>query len=293
MNMGQRRNKNSSGGLIANNYRQGSRAESLAEYFFSEFCIAERVLKENDFGIDLYCSLMNVQGSMGTTSTLFGVQIKSGVAPFQYRGDSLTQWMKMINIPLIMCRVNRSNLTVEVFSTWALNLLLTGTNNFSEINFIESYSFDSETINLRMPEVIDGKATIWMGPPIIKCSLNDFAQKPDLKKKFEKVLQEWISLDFKNYSKRHVGIPSYFGYTNWQTNESLETSLRSHFSPHVYDYNHSRKAIQLILEASALFALNQGRDHPFVRGMSDLLKVNSLVQISEMDSWHKEQIGLE
>lgn len=50
----------SSGGIVLNNPRQGTRAEYIAQYFFSEFCTAERVLRENDFGIDLYCSLMDI-----------------------------------------------------------------------------------------------------------------------------------------------------------------------------------------------------------------------------------------
>ncbi len=63
--MSDKSNQKSSGGLVANNFRQGSRAEQIAQYFFSEFCIAERVIKENDFGIDLYCSLMDVSDISG------------------------------------------------------------------------------------------------------------------------------------------------------------------------------------------------------------------------------------
>jgi hypothetical protein len=142
--MSNKAREKSSGGVVANNFRQGSRAEIIAQYFFSEFCIAERVLKENDFGIDLYCSLMDVSGSMGYTSTLFGVQIKSGDAPFQYSGEYVSTWLKQINVPLLMCRVSREDLSVAIYSTWTINSLLSGNDNFTRISFIESYSSGSE-----------------------------------------------------------------------------------------------------------------------------------------------------
>lgn len=290
--MNEKSNQKSSGGTIANNYRQGSRAELIAQYFFSEFCIAERALKENDFGIDLYCSLMSVSGSMGFTSTLFGVQIKSGDAPFRYTGEYVSQWLNMINVPSLMCRVNRNSLSIEIFSTWAINSLLSGDNLFKEINFVESYSSEAGVETLKMPEIIDGIATIWMGPPIIECTLNDIINGTNLKDKIGEVLQEWISFDFLNYANRHVGITAFYGYTNWQTNESLKSSRRTWYRPHIFNIEQSKRAIHRILEAAVLIAFNQGKDNPFVNGIAELLKSNTIVDIAELDSWNKENIGI-
>lgn len=282
-----------SGGVIANNFRQGSRAEVIAQYFFSEFCIAERALKENDFGIDLYCSLMDISGSMGFTSTLFGVQIKSGDAPFKYTGEYVSQWLKVINLPLLMCRVNQKTLSIEIYSTWVINSLLSGDYSFKELNFLESYSLEAGAEHLKMPEVIEGVATIWMGPPIIKCTLHELIDGTISKENIGKVLEEWISFDFLNYSKRHVGITAFYGYTKWQTNESLQSSQRIWHKPHIFSFEQSVRAIHRILEASALIALNQGKDNPFVKGIAELLKSNPVVNIEELDKWHKESIGIE
>lgn len=286
------KSKKSSGGSIANNFRQGSRAEVIAQYFFSEFCIAERALKENDFGIDLYCSLMNVKGSMGFTSTLFGVQIKSGDAPFKYSGEYVSQWLKTVNLPLLMCRVNQSTLSIDVYSTWSINSLLSGVNSFNEINFIESYSSEAEADTLKMPEINDDIATIWMGPPIIKCTLNDLISGEIPKDKISELLKEWVSFDFLNYSNRHVGIMAFYGYIKWNTNESLQTSNRTWYKPHIFDLEQSKRAIHRILEASAFIALNQNKDIPFIKGMADLIKNNNLVNIDDLDPWHKKNIGI-
>jgi hypothetical protein len=287
-----KKKRKSSGGVVANNYRQGSRAEIIAQYFFSEFCIAERVLKENDFGIDLYCSLMDVSGLMGYTSTLFGVQIKSGEATFQYSGESVSAWLKQINVPLLMCRVNRDELSVAIYSTWAINSLLSGNENFTKISFIESYSSPDNNENLKMPEVTGSCAIVWMGPPIIKCTLNDLINNTIPKDEIREILKEWVSFESENYAKRHLGTPVYYGYQKWNTNQSLKTSQRVWYRPHVFNEEYSKKAIHRILEASALIALNQGKENPFVDGIAELLKNNNIVSQDDMDSWQKEKIGI-
>lgn len=283
----------SSGGIIANNFRQGSRAEHIAQYFFSEFCIAERALKENDFGIDLYCSLMTTRGAMGFTSTLFGVQIKSGDAPFRYTGEFVSQWLKMINLPLLMCRVNRSTLTIEIFSTWAINSILSDDNSFNEINFIESYSSEPCAEELKMPEIKDGIATIWMGPPIIKCTLYEIINSNVPKEKIGEILEEWISFEFLNYAKRHLGMTAFYGFTKWLTNESLKSSERIWYKPHIFNLEQSKRAIQRIVEALVMVALNKGKEHHFVKSVAELLKTNNIVDITELDQWHKEVLGIE
>ncbi len=290
--MSDRSDQKSSGGLVANNFRQGSRAEQIAQYFFSEFCIAERVLKENDFGIDLYCSLMDVSGVMGYTSTLFGVQIKSGEAAFQYSGEYVSEWLKLINIPLLMCRVNQNELSIKIYSTWPINSLLSGNYTFNKISFIESYSVADTDDSLKMPEVNDDSATVWMGPAIIECTLVDLINNSIPKDEIREILREWVSFESDNYAKRHLGTPVYFGYQKWTTNKSLKSSQRVWYRPHIFNIGYSEKAIHRILEASALIALNQGKDNKFVKGISELLKDNDIVKLVDMDSWQKEQIGL-
>jgi hypothetical protein len=282
----------SSGGVIANNFRQGSRAEIIAQYFFSEFCIAERVVKENDFGIDLYCTLMKATGSMGLTSTLFGVQVKSGDAPFSYSGEYVSTWLKTLNIPILMCRVDRSELSVKVFSTWTLNSLVTNDERFKTVDFIERYSDDSAADRLKMPLIENGKATVWMGPPIIECALEQLINGNIPIDELDMILKEWIEFDFLNYAKRHIGIPAYFGYTKWITNQSLKTSQRIWYKPHHFSDAHTNMAIKNMLEGGALIALNKGKEHPFVAGLAELLADNDIVSVSEMDNWHKGVIGI-
>jgi hypothetical protein len=62
--------------------------------------------------------------------------------------------------------------------------------------------------------------------------------------------------------------------------------------PHIFNIEYSKKAIHRILEDSTLIALNQGKDNPFIKGIAELLKNNNIVNQNDMDSWQKEQIGI-
>lgn len=89
-----------SGGKVAVNRKQGIRAEYLAQYILSEFGPCIRATTENDYGVDLICSLMEVKGSVGYVKKVFGIQVKSGEEAFRYNGEHLLNWLKNLNIPL-------------------------------------------------------------------------------------------------------------------------------------------------------------------------------------------------
>jgi hypothetical protein len=116
-----------------------------------------------------------------------------------------------------------------------------------------------------------------MGPPIIKCTLSDLINNSIPKNEIREILKEWVSFESENYAKRHLGPPVYFGYQQWTTNQSLATSQRVWYRPHIFNIENSKKGIHRILEATTLIALNQGKDDPFVKGIVELLKNNKLV----------------
>jgi len=283
----------SSGGVVAVNFGQGSRAEIICQYFFSEFCVAERALKENDYGIDMYCTLMKKSGSIGLTSTLFGVQIKSGETPFLYKGDHLSNWLKQLNIPLLMCRVNQKDLSIKIYSTWTLNSLISSQGDFNEVSFEEQYGGSDYHKDLKMPFIQDSKATIYMGPPIITCTLKDIIENSELKNSLSKIIEEWVSFEQQNYSKRLTGLTVYFGYTKWESNKSLDNSSRVWYKPHHFSPNQSEKAVQRILESASLIALNKGIENDFVKKIAELIKENTIVPLKDLDEWNKKQIGIE
>jgi hypothetical protein len=260
----------SSGGYIANNLRQGYRAEYLAKYTISEFGPCERINPENDYGIDLIATIMKKVGTGGVVSSIYGVQVKSGEAPFHYSGGQLVDWIKAYNIPIIMCRANRESGRVRLYSTWPLHHLVLehGTAKIQEMDFFENYGKSDE---LKMPEVDGVTAKVWLGKPIIDVSAMEL-MNAEYVNEMAKALAEWINFDADNYFRRKAGIPIVFGYLTWETNKSLDTSQRRYYRPYHFSDLNSENAIKLIQECATLIALNKGKENQLTKDLAEIVK---------------------
>jgi len=261
----------SSGGYIANNLRQGYRAEYLAKYIISEFGPCERINPENDYGLDLMATIMKKSGSGGLVSLMYGIQVKSGDVRFHYSGDGLVDWIRTYNIPILMCRANRATGRIKLYSTWTLNHLIldAGFEKIKEIDFIEDYG---EKDSLRMPQIRDKAATVWVGPPIIDISGSELNQT-SLVEEIAELLTEWIGFDARNYFRRKSDIPILFGYLNWDTNKFLKSSRRGYYVPHFFSEQHTKNAMTLIQECATLIALNQGKDSKITKDLAQIIQL--------------------
>jgi hypothetical protein len=277
----------SSGGYIANNFRQGFRAEYLAKYIISEFGPCERVNPENDYGLDLIATLMERVGTAGFVSSMYGIQVKSGTAQFHYSGEQLIDWIKAYNIPIFMCRANRTDGRIKLYSTWTLHHLILDESSAAirEIDFVEDYGDDQA---LRMPQIADTNATVWLGPPIIDVSVAELGQR-DHVDEIRKTLVEWVGVDARNYFRRNADIPVIFGYTTWTTNKSLDTSVRNFYGPHFYSASHTYNAMKLIQECATVIALNQGKDSQIAKDLADIIKRFGV----DVQPFTKDVLGIE
>jgi hypothetical protein len=276
----------SSGGYIANNFRRGYRAEYLAKYVISEFGPCERINPENDYGIDLIATVMKKVGSVGIVSSVYGVQVKSGDAPFHYSGDQLVDWIKAYNIPIILCRAERATGKVMLYSTWPLHhlILAHGDQDIREMDFIEEYGSVEQ---LKMPEVLENKATIWVGKPIVDVSSMELNQI-ELVAEIVKSLAEWINFDADNYFRRKANIPIVFGYLTWETNKSLDSSRREYWKPYHYSDQNTQSAIKLIQDCATLIALNRGTQSQVTQHLAQFVK-NHGIDVQEIT---KQALGI-
>ena len=275
-----------SGGIIPNNIRQGYRAEYLAKYIISEFGPCERINPENDYGLDLIATIMQPAGSMGTVSSMYGIQVKSGKAEFSYSGDQLFDWIKSYSIPILMCRANREAGSVRLYSTWTLHDLVLGHSDASirQISFIEQPESND---NLRMPEVKDQSATVWLGKPIVEISAEELHRK-EFVTEIRKTLAEWIGFDTENYFRRSAGIPIIFGYLTWQVNQSLDASRRLYVKPHYFGSERTRKALTLIQDCAAVIAFHQGLGSDLTKDLAIFVKKHGV----EIPDFTKHALGI-
>jgi hypothetical protein len=184
-----------SGGILEYNFREGYRSEYLAHYIFSSFGPAIPVAREDDFGLDLICNISKSDGKVQLVESSYGIQIKSIKTEFKFTKKEAIKWLFHLDFPLLFAEIDKTNLSIKIFSTWSLNWFLLRINSAedsswpSEISFVPSNSEDFGS-----PDPDTG--VIPIGKPILDFSLDDLTD--NIKREyFQNVLKEWIDLDKK------------------------------------------------------------------------------------------------
>jgi hypothetical protein len=280
-----------SGGVTARNTRQGFRSEYIARYIFSAFGTAVEVSQGNDIGIDILCNLTSFDGRLITVKSSYGVQVKSTGSEFKYIGKQATTWLSKLEYPLLLASVDKSNARIKIYSAWNLNRFLLSLHSEDEHTFPGEICFiTSNDEELAEP---NNNGIIPVGRPILDFEYSDI----DDPRKFEsyyKVLDEWLEIDNRNYLLRRAGISCAFGYTKWETNKSLNESLRVWYKPYFYSTFHATKIKKLLAEAFVSLGLydkassNGGQFENFKNEFNDLKLFSDKHLNAYMDDKGKE-----
>jgi hypothetical protein len=114
------------------NLRMGDRSEYLAQYFLSALGVSVLVPRQEDIGIDCYCSLAEKNGRRLTYRWPFWVQIGSeGSKKFEYGGVTEGDWkqweiegIRDMQIPFFVGLVDKEKHRLRLFSSSAKWFLL-------------------------------------------------------------------------------------------------------------------------------------------------------------------------
>jgi len=112
-------------------YRQGDRAEYLAQYILSAFAISVPVPRQEDVGSDFHCSLLKREGNNLRPYLPFNIQIKSYADKIQQEGiqfggitEKGRKWRKheieqlcQADTPFLVGVVNKEEQWLDLFST--------------------------------------------------------------------------------------------------------------------------------------------------------------------------------
>jgi hypothetical protein len=116
-------------GAIPANLHEGSRSEILADYLFSQWGAVSPVRRQDDYGIDLYCTLTERVGQRARVRDYFTVQVKSVEEPWIFEDQESVKWLVNHPTPLFLCTVSKTALGVRVyhltprFYVWAMGTL--------------------------------------------------------------------------------------------------------------------------------------------------------------------------
>src|SRR5689334_15426081 len=118
--------KNPMIGAYAANPHEGSRSEILADYLFSSWGTVTPVRRQDDYGIDLYCTLSDRIGQRAVVSDYFVIQVKSGTDPWIFDHTESVKWLVEYPTPLFLACVDKKNGILRVyhvtprFYVWAM-----------------------------------------------------------------------------------------------------------------------------------------------------------------------------
>jgi len=77
------------------------------------------VLHQEDYGIDLYCTLTERKGQRTWPVAYYSVQIKSNDDPWEFERPESVQWVVEYPAPLLLCVIDKSMARVRVYQTLA------------------------------------------------------------------------------------------------------------------------------------------------------------------------------
>ena len=106
-------------GSYAPNLHEGSRSEYLAQYVFSMFGTSVPVLHQEDYGLDLHCTLSERQGQRARPVAYFSVQVKSIDGPWEFDDADSVKWLVEYPAPLLLCIVDKAKARFSIYQTLA------------------------------------------------------------------------------------------------------------------------------------------------------------------------------
>ena len=212
-------------GAISPNFQEGYRSEYLAQFVFSSWGTAVPT-HEQDYGIDLLCTLVERDGQRAWARSLYTVQVKSTMDPWVFEGQQSVRWLVEHPTPLYLCVVDKSSGRVRVYQTsqrfyvWGRGQL---PNRISLLPTTEQ-----EGGRPQWPE--DGE-DFSLDAPILDFSIADF-----LPTQFVTVakntLETWIKIDEQNLRLFRNGIRKFVVPIKYTTNQSPDIRTSASYKRH-------------------------------------------------------------
>src|SRR5213076_2783758 len=114
---------------LAFGFHESNRGEYLAQYFLSALGVSAPVIRQEDIGVDFFCSLAREENNRLTFHSPFMVQQgAAGAKAFIYGGytkeevwhSASIEWLFSQELPLFVCVTDRSKARFKLYSTSAM-----------------------------------------------------------------------------------------------------------------------------------------------------------------------------
>lgn len=199
-------------------FHEGGRSEILADYLFTAWGTVTPVRRQDDHGLDLYCTLADRIRRRTVVREYFVVQVKSNRRPWVFANPESVRWLVKYPSPLFLAVVNKKKATVSVyhvmprFLVWALGSL-------------------PQRLELKPEDITEGKFCEWgtggsvsLGAPIIKVTLSDLMNTKRMQE-LRSIFDYWVTRTRKNCDFVRNGLLRFQMPPSYRTNEMPDQSL--------------------------------------------------------------------
>jgi hypothetical protein len=104
-------------GAVARNFHTASRSEILADYLLSGWGTVTPVRRQDDFGVDLYCTLTASVGQRSTVTDYYSVQVKSNDDPWLFKSADEIRWLFDYPTPLFLACLDKTKTVLSIYQT--------------------------------------------------------------------------------------------------------------------------------------------------------------------------------
>ena len=185
-------------GSTAPNLHEGGRSEIIADYLFSTWGTVTPVRRQDDFGVDLYCTLTERVGQRAMVTGYYSVQVKSNTQAWVFAKADEVRWLIDHPTPLFLACVDKSGGVLSVYQTLA--------------RFVAGFSAEPSPLELLPSNDEEGRMIHWyegqslsLSAPILRVSLSDLCNAAKLAQ-LKSVLRFWVDLDQHNCMLRRMGV---------------------------------------------------------------------------------------
>ena len=185
-------------GAIAPNLHEGSRSEILADYLFSSWGTVTPVRRQDDYGIDLFCTLTEAVGQRAVVTDYYSVQVKSTDDAWVITGNDAIRWIVEHPTPLFLACVDKGHGVLSVYRTLA--------------RFLAGFWELEGRLELIPSAGDDGQCAQWMDPtrfqlsaPILRITISDLMDQERIRR-LRDVFQFWVRTDQLNCNFRQMGL---------------------------------------------------------------------------------------
>lgn len=223
------------------NFREGDRSEYLATFLLSGIGLVTPVPRQEDIGIDFYCTLADQETGFLTFGFPFGVQVKSASQSDVVFGDLKNgrwpshdiRWLFQRELPFFIAFVDKAKIKLDLFNTSALWFIIWESPDCSRI-VLKPRADRNDNSDVGRPaktELTEWPANsgdgytyaVDLGQPVVSLQYSDFEDNDKLKK-IKSVLRAAIYYEQRNFIYHKLRLPHFEWILRSRSNESFDAA---------------------------------------------------------------------